>query len=70
MLYIVEEHLNLGKIGRYFGLRFNSSINSSHETSGFEFLGLIHGCWIEDGPMRFCHVVRVINTHQILVVRS
>ena len=50
MMYNVKEHLNLyGKLGVTVGSRFNSSINDTDETLGFESLRLSRFCWIRDG---------------------
>ena len=62
MIYNVEEHLDLlGNLGVTVGSRFNSSINDSDETPGFESLRLSFIRWILDKPLRFFHLTRTIR---------
>ena len=47
------------------GWNVSTSINGSDETHICKSLWLNRGLWIEDGPVRFCHVMCEEETHEM-----
>ena len=69
MIYNVKEHLNLyGELGIIVGSAFQSLINGSDETSGFESLRLSRVSWIANRLSRSRHVACEEVTRETLTV--